>query len=282
MLSPAAKQRAAFARTETPKVEVNGTAEVDLLVAKFSMDLARIKHLKSQQKRTQVKQGLLPSYADWLDTKLMQLEPLPTHEALMFAWLLIWHLDAGHYSRVLELLSFALAVNIQAPREFERSLVELVTEEISLDLLQREQCAAQEPILRQLAQRVEGQDMADPIFAKLYKALGMAYFKAEPVIAITYFQQAQALYSKSGVKRYLNQLTRTRQPQRTQQRLQAYRLSARAAAQIIGVSAPTLIRRAKRYPELLPHLALKMGLRTVYRFNPIDIKHYLQQHIIAK
>ncbi|TXH71975.1 MAG: hypothetical protein E6Q83_00230 [Thiothrix sp.] len=132
MLSPAAQQRAAFARVEPDKIEVQ--AAPNLLMTKFSMDLARIKHLKSRQKRTQTKQSLLPEYQAWLDEQLAKVEPLLSHEATMLAWLLIWHLDTGLYGRTLELLSFALCHGIQAPREFERNLIELVTEEISLIL----------------------------------------------------------------------------------------------------------------------------------------------------
>ncbi|TXH71976.1 MAG: hypothetical protein E6Q83_00235 [Thiothrix sp.] len=124
--------------------------------------------------------------------------------------------------------------------------------------------------------------MADPILAKLYKAQGLACLKTNPNEATVYFQQAQALYSKIGVKRYLNQLTRVTRTKTVKASLQAYQLSARAAAQLMGVSTPTLIRRAKRHPELLPHLALTMGTRTVYRFSPVDIKHYLQQQMISK
>ena len=83
------------------------------------------------------------------------------------------------------------------------------------------------------------------------------------------------------MKRYLNQLTRPNRPQQAKQQLAAYQLSARAAAQLMGVSTPTIIRRAKRHPEWLPHLALKMGTRTVYRFNPLDIKRYLKQQMIS-
>ena len=59
-----------------------------------------------------------------------------------------------------------------------------------------------------------------------------------------------------------------------------YELSARAAANLLGVSTPTMIRYAKNKPDQFPHISIKMGTRTMFRFSSDDVEKYITDNLM--
>lgn len=230
MFSPAATHRMKV-QEQAPAPLVQAVAEnftlpsalphhESVLMGQFKADFQQLKHIKSRVRRNQEKQYILTRYQGWLDSVLQEKESsLVGTQASVFVWLLVWHLDVGEWLRGFELARVALQQGLAAPTDFSRSLAETVCEELVTGILKAELAPNYRLLLIELNALLSGQDMADPVSAKLYKALGLAYQHSEPEVAKAYFVQALERDSDAGVKRYLNALNgqgaqRTREPVR--------------------------------------------------------------------
>jgi hypothetical protein len=255
----------------------------EVVTAQFKADFHQLKHIKSRVRRNQEKQAVLARYQAWLDSILQADETtLVGSKAAMFVWLLVWHLDTNDWKRGLELARFALKHHLPAPTDFSRSLAETVCEELVTGVLKAELAPHYRLVLIELNAILASHDMADPVSAKLYKALGLAYQSTEPEVAKAYFLQALKLDADAGVKRYLSALSdqgvkRARQPALDYRQ---FTLSANAAAKLANMTTPRFLRHAEKYPEYLPRLEIKLNRRKIYQFNPKHVKAYLQQHLV--
>lgn len=249
----------------------------------FQSDLNRIRYIKSRIKRTAAKQAALPKYREWVDSFMKQ-TGYDDRQEQMFVTLLVWCIDTKVWDQALMMAAYSLELNLCQPRGFDRSLVEVITEELSDSALADAESGIHVAMLEQLLQSVEDQDMSDPIRAKLYKALGMALLTTDPARAESLLEQSLLFNPKSGVKRQLAMLQRQggKPPLITAGNIQDYSLSATQAGKLAGMSTPTLIRHAKKYPEKLPRLEIPTGKRVLYRFNPRHIRAYMKNHLIKK
>ncbi|WP_298613005.1 phage terminase small subunit [uncultured Thiothrix sp.] len=294
MFSPAATHRLKV-QEQRPAPLVQAVAEnfalpsalphhESVLMGQFKADFQQLKHIKSRVRRNQEKQSLLGRYQGWLDSVLQEkTASLVGTQASVFVWLLVWHLDVGEWLRGFELARVALKQGLAAPTDFSRSLAETVCEELVTGILKAELAPNYRLLLIELNALLAGQDMADPVTAKLYKALGLAYQHSEPEVAKAYFVQALERDSEVGVKRYLSALNgqgarRTREPVRDYRQ---FTLSAHAAAKLAQMTTPRFLRHAKKYPDLLPRLEINLNRRKIYQFNPVHVRAYLQAHLIT-
>ncbi len=294
MFSPAAAHRMKV-QAQTPAPLVQDVSDEfalpsplphheSVLRGQFKADFYQLKHIKSRVRRNKEKQYILTRYQGWLDSVLQEKESsLVGTQASMFVWLLVWHLDVGEWQRGFELARIALKQGLAAPTDFSRSLAETVCEELVTGILKAELAPNYRLLLIELNALLAGQDMADPVSAKLYKALGLAYQHTEPEVAKAYFVQALALDSDAGVKRYLTALS-GQSGKRVREPVLDYRqftLSANAAAKLATMTTPRFLRHAQKYPDLLPRLEIKLNRRKIYQFNPAHVKAYLQAHLIT-
>lgn len=291
MLSPAAQHRlkvsaaspesASKPLSVEPVTDDYSATHEPVFIGQFKADFYRIKQIKSRTRRTEAKRLALSRYQGWLNTFMQQPSHSTGAQAGMFVWLLLWHLDINDWRRGLVLAQFALAQGFFAPKDFSRTLVETVCEEIAGGILKATEPADYVDIITDLMTLVAGQDMTDPITAKLYKVYGLAKLTSQPDEAKTYFLQALSLDAGIGVKRYLKALDTTQKARKAPVDIQAYSLSARAAAQLANMTAPAFLRHAKKWPEKLPYIAIPVGTRTLYRFNPLHVRAYIKQHHVA-
>jgi hypothetical protein len=255
-----------------------------VLRGQFKADFYQLKHIKSRVRRNKEKQYILTRYQGWLDSVLQEKESsLVGTQASMFVWLLVWHLDVGEWQRGFELARVALKQGLAAPTDFSRSLAETVCEELVTGILKAELAPNYRLLLIELNALLSGYDMADPVSAKLYKVLGLAYQHTEPEVAKAYFVQALELDADAGVKRYLTALN-GQSGKRIREPVLDYRqftLSANAAAKLANMTTPRFLRHAKKHPDLLPRLEINLNRRKVYQFNPAHVKAYLQAHLIT-
>lgn len=293
MLSPAAQHRlkaSGGGRVETPAAatvasEKPNTARIQnhesVLAGQFFADLHSMGHIKSRIRRTDKKRHALERYQVWLDS-FMERGGWQGRESFMFVWLLLWTIDVSEWRRGLQLAQFALAAGMGTPKDFSRNLAETVCEEIVGGILKTDDPAQYSDILETLAALVNGCDMTDQITAKLCKARGVVRLTVDPEKARELFLQALKLDPDVGVKRYLKALDNTKTPKvRTpSDSLQAFSLSATAAAKLANMTAPAFLRHAKKYPDLLPRVEIPIGKRTLYRFNPKHVRAYQKQHLI--
>ena len=297
MLSPAARHRqAATGATPNNSAELAtlpapaavGTTRTTpnhdrVIVAQFLSDHSHMSHIKSRTRRNAAKRQALATYQTWLDAFAERDDPA-TQERTMFVWLLVWHIDAGQWERALVLARTAIAEQLNAPKEFERNLAETVCEEIVSGILKGDNIPDYHDLLDALAELLDGQDMSDPITAKLYKARALSMFGSDPLKARELLLKALAFDPKAGVKRHLQALDNLGKPEPVKRpevlNIQEYSLSARQAAQLISMTAPAFLRHAKKYPALLPRIEIPVGKRNFYRFNPKHVKAYLKQHLV--
>lgn len=254
-----------------------------VLVMRFKNDLGCIRQIKSRIRRIERKQSILSDYQAWLDDFLNR-QCWENSEANMFVWLLLWHIDVGDWQRSLVLARLALSAGFVSPKDFARTLAETVCEEIADGILKTAEPSLHTEVLETLAVLVAEEDMTDQITAKLYKARGLARLATEPETARELFLQALKLDPDAGVKRLLKLLESSHKPKtRTPaDQLQAFSLSALAAAKLINMTAPAFLRHAKKRPDLLPRLEIPIGKRTLYRFNPKHVREYMKQHLIKE
>lgn len=251
-----------------------------VFMAQFKAEFYQMGHIKSRARRKDVKRQVLGRHQEWLDS-VMQRQQWQGDETNMFVWLTLWTLDIGEWKRGLDLARFALISGMTSPKEFNRSLAETVCEEIVGGILKAGDCHPYLNLLEDLAALLKGHDMADQITAKLYKARGLAWMTLEPSKARDMLLKALAFDVEVGVKRHLNTLNgHSRQSSSPLAAIQDYSLSGRAAAKLANMTAPAFLRHAKKHPDQLPHLAIPVGQRIIYRFNPKHVKAYLKQYFI--
>lgn len=291
MLSPAAahkKQVACGAVSRPMRPNTGGDAATILA---FEADLNRMSHIRSRQRRNQFKRDLIPTYKPWVD-EFIKSDDISVKRQRVFVWLLLWRVDAGDWLGALGMLPFALSHGMSAPKDFSRTLAEAVTEQIVDGVANQSQEAEQVELLSDLQRLIAGEDITDQIRAKLYKCLGVAYLGSESCKSLNFFEQAIKLNPRAGVKRLIDKLKRPVKASKKQPAKIApvkkpdfkkqYELSARAAARRLGVSTPTVIRYAKKYPEDLPHLLIPTGCRSLYRFAVSDVDAYKRKYLINK
>ncbi len=287
MLSPAAQhrtgnstRRADLPTAATPQA-VRDSLHDSIVMMQFNADYHRMSHIKSRVTRATIKRQVLTQYQAWLNTFMVQ-HAYESKDAIMFVWLTVWHIDVSQWQRGLELARYALAEGMAAPKDFSRSLVETVTEEIAGGILKAGNAADYLDLLDDLAQLVDGYDMTDQITAKLHKARALARFDHDPTQARELLISAAQLDPKAGVKRHLQALDAGGKPtpRKAADNIQDYSLSARAAATLANMTAPAFLRHAKKHPDLLPRLEIPVGTRHLYRFTPKHVKAYMKHHLV--
>lgn len=282
MLSPAAAHR-----ERVNKVHAVQSNNEMMTIRQFGAERRSISNIRSRARSAVAKGKAVLHYQAWIQTFIQSNNAVYEAEN-MFVWLLIWKIDSGHWMQAVEMAAVALERGLLAPKGFERTLVETLVEDIVTAIHQKKQQVEQVKLLDRLAVLVRGHDMFDPITAKLYRARGIAYKASHPEKAKQYFLKALEIYPKAGVKRDLQSVNRqlnASSPAETVKKItpadvaKRYSLSARKAAQRLGVSTPTIIRHAKKNPDLLPCLSIKTGKRMLYRFASIDIDRYKRKHL---
>jgi len=271
MLSPAAAHRSKVANqpAKAPAAVAVVSANESILLRQFSVDRNRLATIRSRVNRIEAKRGLLKNYQAWLDGFMQSPGNNPAQRDV-FVWLLLWTVDVGHWQAAYKLAVFAMEQGINSPASFSRTLAETVTEQICDGLNKSGEQAANRALLDDLYELVRGQDMADQISAKLHKACGLACYESDKNRAHFMLSTAIKLNRNSGVKRLLKQLIAPEKPVKPD----AAGISAKAAAAELGVSLPTVIRYAKKYPGHLPHEKVKTGTRSVYRFKLADVQRF--------
>ena len=288
MVSPASnylKQAAEQAVIKKLSVVENDlpVLSVELSVSLFKMYLNQLSRIKSSEKRTKIKREAVESFLPWINKIINQSSAtLSAIESQSFVWLLVWALDIQYFATALAMAEVAVRQDIQAPDSFSRNTVEIITEEIAGYVLSCAEPESKVDLLNQLADLVEGQDMNDLINAKLYKARGLSVVKAEPDKARLYWLEADRLYPKVGIKRLLKMLDKPKIANREKARdnVSEYSLSASAAGKLLNLSVPAVIRHASKNPDLLPHISIKIGAKTLRRFKANDVKNYYLKHLV--
>ncbi|KUY95491.1 terminase [Burkholderia territorii] len=199
----AARAAAAAAPGET----MAGATPYELMLRKLAIDRRALKGVQSVTRKIEQKRKLLPEYADYVAGVLAggrgaQDDVLVT--------VMVWRIDAGDYDGALAIAIYALKHGLVMPDQFDRSLASVVAEQFADAALQSfmEDGSFDAASLETIAELTERGDMHDQIRAKLYRALGYAVEKDEPVRALEFLRRALKYNERVGVKKDIDRLTK--------------------------------------------------------------------------
>jgi hypothetical protein len=223
-LSPVQRAKArAEARRAAAQDPHGGPVSSDahtLLLAQLVEHRRRLKDIQSVERKIEAKRIFLPTYDDWIDATLADgrgaQDPIVTT-------VMVWHIDAGHYERALQIARYAMRHELELPDQYERSLPVALIDEFGAAALTGKMTSAQARfILQEVADLTASADAPDQARAKLHKAIGFALLdKTGPAdvdvdrvppdvakAALAQLARALELWDLVGVKKDIERLHR--------------------------------------------------------------------------
>jgi len=206
------------AEKRAPGQLMDGASLYEQQLAELHGDRLRLKLIQSEEGKAELKRQLLPKYDPYLDG-VLQSDRGAQDEIVTNA--MVWHIDAGSYTRGLQLADYVLRHDLKLPDRFKRTLGCLVAEEIA-EAAFKVQRGGELFDLSVVAQAIEltaEQDMPDEVRAKLQLVQGrglMATVGDEPAsedqpavtTAVASLRRAIELHSACGGKKDLERAER--------------------------------------------------------------------------
>ena len=178
----------------------------ETMFAQLNAHKIELKAIKSIKTKAARKREFLDDYAAYVEGILAADEPVQDDVVMT---IFIWALDAENIEFAMEIAEWALAHDIAPPPDFKRSVASILAEEMAeLALSDIEIISEYSGYLEHVSEMVAEKDMADPVRAKLLKALGYAKREDAPEDALAFLKEAIALHPKIGVKRDIETLER--------------------------------------------------------------------------
>lgn len=296
-LSPAMKHRALVEAQKSASSDDNGDIPVNqqlyrAFTIKLRSDLARLAKIPSKIERNRIKGELIAEYEDFLEPLLKA--GITGQHNHVFARLLIWCVDAGHYDRALELLAVAMANDLSTPSQFSaRKLPEIIVEDIAMAVIHSPEPDQLLDMLERLEALVRDISLPDYVKAKLFKALGLASMNQDDEKSLNWFQQAFTYNPKGGVKSHINRLEKRKQvasspikrhrkvsPKCTGEEVKHYDLSVRQAAALMGVSPQKFNKIAEA--NHFSYYPVPYGKGIMKRYKTTEVKAYISRNIVKK
>ena len=210
MLSPARRhlmrQQAVEAsqRASNPLRHANG---YELMLLKLNDDKRRLKKVRSQERKAELKRDMLPEYLPWVAGVLSQGKG--AQDAVLMT-VMIWRLDAGDVPGALEIARYALAHGLVPPSGFKRDATAyLLAEEVADAATRAWTLKAPADISALLAtiELTKSEDMPDQVRAKLHKITGYVLRDAGRALdAMEHLTRALQLNEGCGVKKDIERL----------------------------------------------------------------------------
>ncbi|WLE60874.1 terminase [Burkholderia plantarii] len=210
MTSPArrhqARVRAAQAAGATePGHSMAGYRQYDLMLAKLSTDVRRLKEIQSLARKIETKRKILPDYAEYVAGVLSAGKGAQDD---VLTTILVWRIDVGDYTGALDIARYALRHRMTLPARYERSLPAAVAEEFATASARAR--ADGEPFELAMLQEVDaltsGVDMHDQIRAKLCREIGYALETSDKAGALDMLRRAVSLNDRVGAKKDITRL----------------------------------------------------------------------------
>ncbi|WP_413722729.1 terminase endonuclease subunit [Sodalis sp. RH24] len=211
MLSPARRhvlrQHAieAAQRGDNPLRHATG---YELMLLKLNEDKRKLKQVRSQERKAELKRQLLPDYVPWVSGVLD--EGRGAQDAILMT-VMIWRLDAGDIPGALEIARYALHYKLVTPDTFTRPTPYLLAEDVAEAAIRAH--TAGEPVnvdpLLATLELTDSEDMPDQVRAKLHKIIGYVLRDAgKDERALDHLKRAFQLHSRCGVIKDIERLDR--------------------------------------------------------------------------
>lgn len=206
-VSLASRHKQAVIRHDLRKVRqdlppASGTPYKTHLV-KLEVERARLSRIRSISKRDEIKKSLIPDYMGYVQSVISADKGLQDE---VFVTLLVWCIDVGEYGKALLMAEYAIGHGLKPPKGFNRTLAEVVTEELAEAALKASNPASFMDRLQAVAEMTGKLDLLDEIRAKLHKAIGLACMVSSKDEALSHLRQAKAFNPRISVKRLVNKL----------------------------------------------------------------------------
>lgn len=210
------------ARTSAANGEetLEGHNAYDLMLAKLSTDKTILRGLKSLKLRGVKKQSMCPEYDAYVDGIIAADEKVQDD---VLVTMLAWNVDAGNFSRAIEIGAHAIKHGLAMPSNYERTPASVLVEEIAEAAIKSHEDSDHPSVdfelLEELKTLTDQVDMEDQIKSKLMKALGLAHEKLALAeensgdyehqrAAVGFYKTALDLNAKAGVKKRMEALER--------------------------------------------------------------------------
>lgn len=259
---------------------------------KLKSDLSRLNQIPSKMERKEVKRLLVPEYDEYIQPILTSGKTGKNND--VFAWVLVWCVDAGLLDQAMKMLAVALVNELTPPRMFtSRKLPEIVVEDISVMVIEHQTPEMFKDYLLELEAITKETSFPDYIRAKLYRAMGQAVMKQSAPDAAEWFAQSVEYNPKGGAKALLKTCRKlidapvkktTRRRSRDTLKhapddAKTYDLSVRQAAELLGVSYQTFLKIADDNKDTFSVYEVAYGKGTMKRYKSKEIKAYRDKHI---
>ncbi|HDL8016815.1 TPA: hypothetical protein PXQ00_004112, partial [Yersinia enterocolitica] len=174
MTSPARRhfiQQSAIAASQLRDNPLRHATGYELMLLKLNEDKRKLKQVRSQERKAELKRQLLPEYMPWISGVLS--EGKGAQDAIVMT-IMIWRLDAGDIPGALDIARYALRYQLVPTDRFTRSTAYLIAEEVA-DAAARAYATGKPIDIEPLLQTIElmaDEDMPDQVRAKLHKITG--------------------------------------------------------------------------------------------------------------
>ncbi|CNJ96755.1 phage terminase%2C endonuclease subunit [Yersinia mollaretii] len=176
------------------------------MLLKLNEDKRKLKQIRSQERKAELKRQLLPDYRPWVSGVLS--EGNGAQDAILMT-IMIWRLDAGDIPGALDIARYALRYQLVPTDRFTRSTAYLIAEEVAESAGRA--YATGQPVdiapLLQTIELMEDEDMPDQVRAKLHKITGYVLRDSDRgELALNHLNRALQLHTGCGVKKDIERL----------------------------------------------------------------------------
>ncbi|NYA45641.1 terminase endonuclease subunit [Serratia fonticola] len=180
----------------------------ELMLLKLYEDKRRLKQVRSQERKADLKRQLLPEYGPWVAGVLA--EGRGAQDVILMT-VMIWRLDAGDIPGALAIARYALRYKLVPPNGFNRSTPYLIAEDVAESAIRAHEAGQAVNIdhLMQTMELTDAEDMPDQVRAKLHKITGYVLREAgRAELALNHLKRALQLHNGCGVKKDIERLER--------------------------------------------------------------------------
>ncbi|WP_323641373.1 terminase endonuclease subunit [Pectobacterium carotovorum] len=208
MLSPAQRHMMRVSAAEASQREndpLRNATGYEQMLFRLATDKRTLKQVRSNERKAEIKNGMLPGYAPWVAGVLEN--GRGAQDAVLMT-VMVWKLDAGDIPGALEIAHYAIAHKLVMPEGYTRPTPYLLAEEVA-DAATRAHTAGQTvnvDLLIDTLTLTDAEDMPDQVRAKLHKIIGLILRSGKPEQALFHLKRAFQLDSRSGVKKDIERL----------------------------------------------------------------------------
>ena len=186
----------------------DNATQYELMLAQLVTHQRQLSQIQSIKRRVEVKAGLLPDYAAYVDG-IIAGNAGAQDDVLMTV--MMWRIDVGELAGAIDIADYAIEHNLAMPERFKRDTATLIAEataEYAIAHVENHATTEGEITehLRHVLALTAEKDMPDEVRAKLHKALGLQLQHSNKQEAVSHLSRALELNPRSGVKKLLDKL----------------------------------------------------------------------------